>query len=106
MKSLIVLVLAVLLTGCGYMPSERAVYHKACEAVRSNPGLPADAAPVSIDEAELHVAKNAAIVELPYYYTDESGERVRGSHRVWLKRIARRWEIDRSIPTPGYSTEE
>ena len=87
--------------GCGW-PSERACYKAACEAVQADTNLPPEAVLCSMDQVELYIAKNAGSIELPYKYTDASGNTVTGSYTIRLKRIARTWTVNKCYPTPKY----
>lgn len=102
---LVLLCALALWLGCR-LPSERAVYRRAVEALRNDPDLPADARPKPIGKAVLSLGKNAACVELPYTYAGPTGERMTGSYTVWCRRVARTWRVDRSFPTPSYERDD
>jgi hypothetical protein len=103
-------VLALILTsfflvGCDAIsyPPERMVYKPAYAAVKSAQDLPAGAVVDPQHNAKLYIAKNAAQVEMPYEYTDASGKKVTKIYLVYLKRVNRRWELDRGFPLPTYT---
>jgi hypothetical protein len=95
-----VLALALCLAGGCRMPSERAVYRVAVDAVREQPGFTDALRPASIGKAGIFVNKNAACVELPVLHREDT--RVAAVYVVWCKRVARRWELDRIAPKPSY----
>lgn len=106
MKRTVTLLAAILLgAGCARAPSERACYRAARDAVRAAPDLPKGAVLAPLSETRIQVAKNAARVQLPYEYVTASGETATDSYVVWLRRIARRWELDRYYPAPKYPSE-
>ena len=78
------------------------MYRKAAAVVKSDPGLPEGAVLRPRKEAEFFVAKNAASIHVPFEFTNEQGEKETDTYTVWLKRIARRWEIDRYQRSPMY----
>ena len=86
--------------------SEGHLYSIAEQAVKADSQFPLNASVGSIEDAEFFVGKNAACVTVPYTYTDESGQKKDHSHRVWLKRICVRWELDRCGPTPAHPAPE
>ena len=90
----------LLAAGCGGLPSERAVYRVARETVQADPGLPQGAKLYPRGEVDLYVLKNAARVDFHYDYADEDGRTRTGTYIVWLKRVARRWELDRYSRAP------
>jgi hypothetical protein len=100
-KLLVVCGIAVglLVSGCGGMPSERTAYRVARETVQGDPRLPDGAELYPMDEVRIYVLKNAARVDFFYDYLD-GGESRTGAYVVWLKRVARRWELDRYAPAP------
>ncbi|MFC1497298.1 hypothetical protein ACFLS1_02345 [Verrucomicrobiota bacterium] len=87
--------------GCGW-PSERTCYKAACKAVRADTNLPPEAVLYPMDQVEFYMAKNAGSIELPYEYTDDSGNTVTGNYTVHLKRVARTWTVDKCYPAPKY----
>ena len=97
----LLLVLAAMGGGCR-MPSERAVYKAARDAVKADPRLPPSAILHSIDDVEMGIGKNAARVDLAYDFIGPAGQRVTDSYVVWLKRLARTWVVDRLEPAPKY----
>jgi len=78
------------------------VYKPAVEAVKAAKDLPAGTVVDPRHEAKLYIAKNAAQAEVPYEYTDASGSKVTDIYLVYLKRINRRWELDRCFPMPKH----
>lgn len=102
MKLAVLLVVAVVLTGCGEIkfPPQRSIYKLACKAVRADTNFPPDAVLHPMADAELYIGKNAACVKLPYDYVNASGKTVTVSCTVWLKNMAHSWEVDRLYPTP------
>jgi len=100
----VVILAAVFLGGCSGVtyPPESMVYKPAFEAVKAAKDLPAGAVVDPRHEAKLYIAKNAAQAEMPYEYTDASGTKVTDVYLVYLKRIIRRWELDRCFPMPKY----
>jgi hypothetical protein len=104
-KGMLCLCLVVALAaaaGCR-MPSERAAYQAAREAVRTDSRLPPNAVLHDIDHVTVSVLKNAGRVDFTYDFTSPSGERKTDGYVVWLKRLGRRWVVDRLEPTPHYS---
>lgn len=99
-----IILLAALLGGCSGVtyPPESMVYKPAFEAVKAAKDLPAGAVVDPRHEARLYIAKNAAQAEMPYEYADASGKKVTDTYLVYLKRINRRWELDRCFPMPKY----
>lgn len=95
---------ALLAAGCR-LPSERAVYGVAVEAVKALPDAGSRLEPEGIRQADISVNKNAACVELPVTVTDANGVTSTRVYVVWCKRIARRWDLDRIAPKPQYGTE-
>ena len=84
--------LVTTMAGCsGFrLPSERAVYKQACEAIEKHPEFPPTAKLYPIEKSSLYVGKNAARIDIPY----DVGEAARAaSCHVLLKRVARRWEV-------------
>lgn len=100
-RSIVVLVAAVLLSGCAW-PSERAGYRIAIDAVKASPELPKSAVLPPMSKCQVNIGKSAGSVIVPYEFTDASGARQTASYTVWLKRIARTWVLDRCFPTPTY----
>jgi hypothetical protein len=100
------LVAALLGAGCsGDLPSEHEGYRIACEALAKDPAVPENARPAPFEEAGLYIAKNAGSVRLPYTFVNAAGETESASYTVWLKRVERVWQAERSYITPTYSTE-
>lgn len=97
------LVLAIVfLAGCDAItyPPKSMVYKPAYEAVKAAKDLPPAAVVDPRKNAKLYIAKNAAQAEIEYDYTDMSGKKTTGIYLVYLKRINRRWELDRCFPLP------
>ena len=80
------------------MNSERRFYQLAVQAAKADPALPEGATLGRRSKAQFYVAKNAACVHIPYQYPGDSGDAAEGLYVVWFKRIAIRWEVDRSGP--------
>jgi len=100
MKRTVLVVLGVvLLCGCGYMPSERAIYKQARKAIEQDANIPENAKPKSIRHAKFYIGKNAGRIDLHYEYTDADGNAQTGVYPVWVKRIARTWKFDRVEPS-------
>jgi len=55
--------------------------------------LPKDARVYPMDKCKVYVLKSAAMVKVFYDHL-ESGRMETDSYDVWLKRIARTWELD------------
>ena len=93
MKVMLCLVLALFVMGCGMKtPSERAGYRLACEALRADTTLPDAVTPRPIEEAQLHIGKNAGWVVLPYDIPGTAGDDGMGQYTVQLIRVARTWQ--------------
>lgn len=104
MKSVILIFVTIFLAGCSgcKLPSERTIYKIACEAVRADPRFPSNGVLQPMEKAEFFVGKNAARVDLPYDFVNESSRTVTDSYTVWLKNMAHSWQVDRCFPTPEY----
>jgi len=98
-------VFAALVSGCT-LPSERAVYAVAKEAVLARPEVPDDAKIPRMKDVEIYVCKNAALVELACEFVDSRGLRMKRRYAVWSRRVARTWTLDRCNPTPGTAGSE
>lgn len=100
MAGLLVAVMA--LAGCsGYIwPSEQACYDIAVRTIKADAALPQDAQLAAIQDCRLMICKSAGTVVVPF----ESAGTLKGkaSYTVWLKRIARTWELDYYYKTPYY----
>ena len=96
---LAVLVLGPVCGGCTAQ-SKRHMYAVASQAVKADSGFPAGAKLGPVKDAEVHIAKNAASVRLPFEVAGESGAGQTGFYTVWLKRIGIRWEVDRLSSEP------
>jgi len=79
------------------------MYAVASRAVKADAGFPSGAVLAPLKDAEIHVAKNAASVHLPFDVAGDGGVKQTGSYTVWLKRIAIRWEVDRLSSRPPAS---
>ena len=104
----VVLVLAVVfLDGCDAItyPPKGMVYKPAYEAVKAAKDLPPGAVVDPRKNAKLYIAKNAAQVEMEYDYTDMTAKKATGTYLVYMKRINRRWELDRCFPLPKSSND-
>ena len=88
------------------MPSERAVYAVAKDAVLARPEVPDDAEIPRMKDVEMYVCKNAALVELACEFVDSRGLRMKRRYAVWSRRVARTWKLDRCDPTPGSAGSE
>ena len=95
-----VIAVGALVCGCA-LPSERAVYSIAKEAVLARPEVPDDATIPRMKDVEIYVCKNAALVELACEFVDSRGLRMKRRYAVWSRRVARTWTLDRCEPTPG-----
>ena len=101
--TLVALALAIVcLVGCDAItyPPKSMVYEPAYEAVKAAKDQPPAAVVDPRKNAKLYIAKNAAQAEIEYDYTDMSGKKATGIYLVYLKRINRRWELDRCFPLP------
>lgn len=96
-RTVIVIALAMLFCGGCKPLAERAVYAVAREALPECADLPERAEVGSRKEADVYVCKNAARVDIPYSYENESGSLIQGRRTIWVKRVARRWEFDRCV---------
>jgi len=94
-------VLLLLCGGCG-LPSERAHYKIACEAVRDREEVPDDAKLPRMREVEMHIGKNAGQVALSVTFTDERGREVTRPYTVETKRVARTWTLESCTPVTVY----
>ena len=94
------LIVLVCVSGCIW-PSEQSCYDVAYRTTMTDTNLPKNAVLYPIDRCKVYVCKNAAFVEILYDHS-ESGRTETDSYSVWLKRIARRWELDYYYPTPKY----
>jgi len=103
-RCIVAILAAAFLGGCSGVtyPPEGMVYKPAFEAVKAAKDLPAGAVVDPRHEAKLYIAKNAAQAEMPYEYTDASGQKITDIYLVYLKRVNRRWELDRCFPLPKY----
>ncbi len=54
-----------------------------------------------ISESGIYRGKNAACIEIPYEVNIDGRVDIR-SYRVWLKRVAMTWEVDRLVKAPEY----
>ncbi len=101
-----VLVFAFVLLGLGcnaiVYPPKRSVYAPARKALASLPEITPDAKIDPEGNAEVYIAKNAATVVMYVEYNNPDGSTVRRQYTVWMKRLGRRWELDRAFPTPTY----
>jgi hypothetical protein len=86
--------LVSVVAGCR-LPSERIHYRIACEAVRSQPGVPGDVKLPGIGDARIYVEKNAGQVVLDAEYAGERGENLKVPYVVWTRRVARTWTLER-----------
>lgn len=96
MRVVVLLLLAVLSFGCGpgLWPSERTCFKVAQKTLQSDSALPAGLQWAPARQVEIYVVKNAARVDWPYTVSSSAGGTESGVYVVWLKRIARRWELD------------
>jgi hypothetical protein len=97
--------LVSVVAGCR-LPSERIHYRIACEAVRSQPGVPGDVKLPGIGDARIYVEKNAGQVVLDAEYAGERGENLKVPYVVWTRRVARTWTLERCSPLRIYPVEE
>ena len=97
----VVLILCIGCSGCSSL-SERACYRAARDFLQAHVDLPENAVLAPRRAANIMVAKNAARVDLPYEYVNEAGDKVRDVYVVWIKRLKRRWEVDRFYRRPEY----
>ncbi|MCE9615714.1 MAG: hypothetical protein K8T26_15705 [Lentisphaerae bacterium] len=83
------LLAALLASGCSghWMPSERAIYAKACAAIQALPDLPAGSQPMTLDDCRFFVGKSAGRIDVPVSLNGATT-----SYTVWFKRVARTWE--------------
>ncbi|MFO7870591.1 MAG: hypothetical protein R6V03_04070 [Kiritimatiellia bacterium] len=97
--------LAVLIAsaGCG-IPGRDEVCRTAREAVKALPEVPDDAALCPREEMEIYMGKNASYVIIPGVPLEGPAETY-NSYTVHLKRVARRWEVERCFPTPDYPAQ-
>jgi hypothetical protein len=98
----LVIAFASFFYGCA-MPSDKELYTKARKALVESNKLPAGAELEGFRKTEIYRAKNAACVELSYEFSTGAGKTETDSYRVWLKRVAMSWELDRIAETPQYS---
>lgn len=91
------------LAGCYQWPSETQLYRIATDALRQQPGFPADAVIAPVTNATVSIGRSAAWFEIPYQYTDATGRKAAGSHTVTLRYMAHDWEVDRVYPTPVFT---
>ena len=103
MRRLITILSFVALFTCGgcVWPSERSCYDVARKTVMADKDFPKDGKILPIDKCKLYIMKSAGKVVIFYDHT-ESGRIETDSYDVWLKRIARTWELDYYNPTPKY----
>ncbi|MFW5870948.1 MAG: hypothetical protein ACOC6C_02595 [Verrucomicrobiota bacterium] len=93
--------IAAFVCGCT-MPSDRDLYIKARNAVEKSGDFPGQAEVEPIGGADIYRGKNAACVVVPYEV--DIGGRVRsGAYRVWLKRVAMTWKVDRLARANEYN---
>ena len=101
------MVLAVaFLAGCDAItyPPKGMVYRPAVAGVKAAKDLPPGAVVDPRRNAKLFIGKDAAQAQVEYDYTDASGQKVTNLYLVYLKRVNRRWEYERGLPMPKYST--
>jgi hypothetical protein len=103
MRKLIVFVAFAALVMCGgcVWPSEQACYDVACKTVLADKSFPKDGKVYPIEKCKVYVLKNEGEVKVFYDHV-ESGNMETDSYDVWLKRIARTWELDYCNPTRKY----
>ncbi len=108
MRSVVLLLMAVFLTGCGRLgdPSDRTMFELAGEAVKADSRFPSGAEIGSLDDAKIEICRNAALVEVPYEFVSKEGQNVTRTYTVWLKNMAHSWQVDRCFPTPTYQAEQ
>ncbi len=92
MRLLFVVLVAVMLSGCSnyHRPEEKAGYRLACEALQADKSVPDSVEVLSIDDAEIYIAKNAGYVVLHY----ATNSKTNAKYVVHLKRVARTWLLD------------
>lgn len=93
--------LAVVAFGCDGLtiPSQRAIYKIAYQALKSQPDFPSGAKIHPRAKAVISVGKNAAWVDLAYDRVNAAGETETLHYRVRLKRVARTWQVEQIAPT-------
>ena len=84
----------LLASGCGQIPSGRAIHKLARKAVEAQGDFPDGAHVSSAKDSVMSVGKNAARVDLFVELSDGS----RDERTVWFKRVARTWTIERITP--------
>ena len=104
MRAPLILIVTVLLTGCGgyRSSSEKAVYRVALDAVKNDSHLPVNADLYPMKKTELYVGKSAARVDLPYDFVNASGQTVTASYTVWLQYMHHAWQVDRLLASPEH----
>lgn len=100
---LFVCLIAAMAVTAGCLSTDRTIYDVACKAVKADAKFPTNGVISPMDKCGFYVARNAACVEVYYEFVNASGATESDSYIVWVKRIARRWELDRCFPTPKYS---
>ncbi len=95
-----VVVIAVAVCGCT-MPSDQDLYTKARNAMEESEDFPQQAEVMGISKADIYRGKNAACVEIPYKVNID-GQVDTSAYRVWLKRVAMTWKVDRLVKAPEY----
>jgi hypothetical protein len=93
-KFVLSVVLVLVVTGCTF-PSQRRLIRLAREAIEQSQGLARSITLESESASVVYPGKSAACVTFSCTFTNEQGQRVRGSCAVWLHRIRYRWELER-----------
>jgi hypothetical protein len=104
MRNLIVFLAFAALLMCGgcVWPSEQSCYDVACKTIKADKDFPKDAKVYPLEKCKVYVLKNAAMVKV-FYDHSVSGRTETDAYDVWLKRIARTWELDNYSMSKKYT---
>jgi hypothetical protein len=96
----ILLPVVLLTSGCGqfWMPSEKIVYERACEAIERSPEYPIGTKLHSIDKTRMYIGKSAGRIDIPCDLAGADGELKSPTYVVQMKRVARTWIVETIHP--------
>ena len=99
---ILLLALVSISSGCGrlWMPSEKIVYERACEAIERSSDFPIGTKLHSIDKARIYIGKSAGRIDIPCDLASVAGVSENPTYVVLMKRVARTWVVE-TIHPPG-----
>jgi hypothetical protein len=108
-RNIVVLALSVLTfaaSGCGrfWMPSEKTVYDRACEAIEQSSGYLIGTKLHSMDRTSMYIGKSAGRIDIPCDLGGGAQNIQNPKYVVFMKRVARTWVVEKVYP-PGSSPE-